>query len=168
MDYIIQMRVTRTHDKHVCRVCGKDAYLRGVGYEATSQELADQFNEELQRAETLEQMRKSALTSKVSDAIFDATVEEQRVNGPQEHERFYQCVSCLGTLLSSIMGNESVYSVIAALLKKPASHALFCARNIDIPDQCMLVIGPNHAPLLALEALRDKNVPHFDTSSGMR
>ena len=167
MDAIIQMRVTRTSDKHVCKVCGKDAYLRGVSYEATTQELADQFHAELKQAQTWEAAKKLPATSPVTDAVFDVTVVEQRESGPHEHERFYECADCFGRLFSYVMGNDSgSFAIDSWLLKKPLDHALFCARKIDTPDQCLLIAAPGHDPLFALAALKDTSVPHFDTSRG--
>lgn len=164
MDYILQLRVTRTPDKHVCKACGNDAYLCGVSYEVTSQDVADRLQEELQRAKTLEHMLDVPKISKVSDAIFDATVEEQRVSGPQEHERYYQCAPCFGGLISFMMGNTSGVEVIRWLKTSPLTYAVFAVRKIEKPDQCLLAVGKDHDPLLVLAALEAEDTLHLKPS----
>lgn len=164
MEYIIQLRITRTPDKHVCKACGRDAYLRGVSYEATSQDAADRLQDEVQRAVTLEQALDVPKISKVNDTIFDATVEEQRTSGPQEHERYYQCAVCFGDLVSFMMGNTSGVEVVRWLKTSPLTYAVFAVRKIEKPDQCLLAVGKDHDPLLVLAALEAEDTLHLKPS----
>lgn len=158
LTHIVQARITTTRGKHVCHLCGKDAYLMDTAYEAFDSRLMNQLYQELKPLSSFDEAWEKARHSAVSEATYRATVLEQQTVGPRAHNRGYTCYNCMTYMLSKGTGKEhSGDVVLTKLMCAPTSHAVFVVRRLDDPERMLLLNAPSQDPDSILAMLKCKD-----------
>ena len=146
--YIVQGRITVTlEQQHACVHCGARARLLDLSYEPASEEHQKQLKEELQHAANWRDALRLVQNGKIKadDAVFEATVNEQRSGPIQEHDARYICMVCEADIIdrmTNIPGGG--YTILRILWEDPERNALFILREIADPLTPALVFKTDY------------------------
>jgi hypothetical protein len=148
--YLVQARITATRELHVCQNCGNDAHFLDTGYEAFTQELANELHAEMRQHSTFAAQWQAAASSPVSQKVYRGTLLEQQNRGPREHISQYRCLSCMAMMLdAATFMPGSGAPVLLELLASPTSHALFLVRLLNQSGRLAVM----HAPYQDVDAM---------------
>lgn len=129
ISHLIQGRVTAVPEKHVCFICGSNAYFLYINYEVITQK-------QVQALQDTKFVHPSGIVSyahksQVSIDAYQKTLREQEGGLPQEHYRTYQCLSCLNKQIALLLGGSQGTNYLwLQLMRAPFSSAVWILQEI--------------------------------------